>query len=177
MKISCRLLTLNSYKPFLKNKNRSGKKVWWKLSASFSTNFLKKKILLYSITWPLTPNFHHPVKKILLLLPANFHFSPHWENFYNMLFSSFKRFEWSISLLLRFPPPHKNFPSSKIPMSPMGRYPRVSHRCWEHGELQSIHRGGRFGDGGGGDGWNAVEKYLWRSSYVSKVASYKSASL
>ena len=101
--------------------------------------FFEKKNLLNSITWPLTPNFHHPVKKIILLLPANFHFRPHWQNFYNMLFSSFKRFEWSKSLLLRFPPPHKNFPSSKIPMSPMGRYPRVSHRCWEHGELQSIH--------------------------------------
>ena len=50
MKLSCRLLTLNSYKAFLKNKNRSGKT----LSASFSTKLLKKKFLLYSITWPLT---------------------------------------------------------------------------------------------------------------------------
>ena len=51
MKLSCRILTLNSYiyKAFLKNKNRSSKI----LSASFSTKFLKKK-LLYSVTWPLT---------------------------------------------------------------------------------------------------------------------------
>ena len=49
MKLSCRLLTLNSYKAFLKNKNRSGKTLF----ASFFTKFLKKN-LSYSITWPLT---------------------------------------------------------------------------------------------------------------------------
>ena len=51
MKLSCRLLTLNSYKTLLKNKNGSGKT----LPASFSTKFLKtKKIVSYSITWLLT---------------------------------------------------------------------------------------------------------------------------
>ena len=50
MKLSCRLLTINSSKIFLKNKSRSGKT----LSASFFAKFLKKQILLYSITWPLT---------------------------------------------------------------------------------------------------------------------------
>ena len=50
MKLSCRLLTLNSYQTFLKNKNRSGKT----LSASFSTKFLKKKFcdILLRDPWP-----------------------------------------------------------------------------------------------------------------------------
>ena len=43
-------------------------------------------MLLYSITWPLTSNFQHPVKK-KILLPAKFHFNPNWGNFYNMFFS------------------------------------------------------------------------------------------
>ena len=51
MNLNCRLLALNLYKAYLKNKSRSGKT----LSASFSTKFLKtKKILLNSITWLLT---------------------------------------------------------------------------------------------------------------------------
>ena len=109
----------------------------------------EKKILLYSITWPLTSNFHHPVKKILLFLPAKFNFNPHWGNFYNMLFFSFKKglngqnhsssdSHHHIKILL----------AARFPISPMGRYPRVSHRCWEHGALESIHHGGDWGDRG-----------------------------
>ena len=47
MKLSCRPLTLNSYKAFLKSKSRSGKN----LSAAFSTKYLKKKICyIYYLT-------------------------------------------------------------------------------------------------------------------------------
>ena len=117
-----------------------------KLSASFSTKFLKtKKILLYSITWPLTLNFHHLVKNSLF--PAKLHFNTHWGNFYNMLFFNFKKdlngqnhSSWDsnhhIKILL----------SAKFPISPMGRYPKACHRCWEHGGIESIHGG----IGGGG---------------------------
>ena len=133
-----------------------------KLSASFSTKFLKtKKIMLYSITWPLTLNFHHLVKKIL---PAKFHFNPHWGNFYNMLFFSFKKdlngqnHSSDSNHHIKIPLP------AKFPISPMGRYPRASHRCWEHG--------GEIGGGG-----KMLLKYLWKSSYVSNIASYKPASL
>ena len=103
MKPSCRPLTLNSHKAFLKNKNRSGKT----LSVIFYKIF-EKKVLLYSITWRLTLNFHHLVKRIPL--PA------------------------------------------KFPISPMGRYPRVSHRCWEHG--------GRLGEEHGGE----IAKCCWKIS-------------
>ena len=51
MKLSCRLLTLNSYKTLLKNKNGSGKT----LPASFSTKFLKTKKLSHILlpdSWP-----------------------------------------------------------------------------------------------------------------------------
>ena len=51
MKLSCRLLTLNSYKAFLKNKNRSDKT----LSAPFSTKLLKTKKFCYILLpdfWP-----------------------------------------------------------------------------------------------------------------------------
>ena len=51
MKLRCRPLTLNSYKAFSKNKNRSGKT----LSASFFRKFLKKKIMLYFVTWGQVP--------------------------------------------------------------------------------------------------------------------------
>ena len=57
---------------------------------------------------------------------------------------------------------------------------RVSHRCWENrGEtLQNLMGGG----GGGlcqnmGRALEAVKKYLWRSSFDSKLAGYKPASL
>ena len=126
MKLSYRPFTFNSYKAFLKNKSGFGKTLCFIFYKMFEKNYL-----LYSITWPLTSNFHHPVKKIIL--PTKFHFNPHWGNFYNMLFFSF---EWSKSLFLRFPPPHKN---SHLLMS---RYPTVSHRCWEHGGLESTHGGG-----------------------------------
>ena len=134
IKLSCRPLALNSYKAFLKNKNRSGKTrcfIFYKM--------FENKILLDSITWPLASNFHHPVKKILL--PTKFHFNLLWRNFYNMLFFSCKK-ELN----------GQNYPSldshrhiklplpAKFPISPMGRYPRVSHRCWEHGGLESIQR-------------------------------------
>ena len=103
MKLSYRPFTFNSYKAFLKNKSGFGKTLCFIFYKMFEKNYL-----LYSITWPLTSNFHHPVKKIIL--PTKFHFNPHWGNFYNMLFFSF---EWS-KLRLRFPPPHKNSPPSKI---------------------------------------------------------------
>ena len=104
MKLSYRPFTFNSYKAFLKNKSGFGKTLCFIFYKIFEKNYL-----LYSITWPLTSNFHHPVKNIIL--PTKFHFNPHWGNFYNMLFFSF---EWSKSLFLRFPPPHKNSPPSKI---------------------------------------------------------------
>ena len=136
MKLSYRPFTFNLYKAFLKNKNRSGKTlcfIFYKL--------LKNIFMLYSITWPLTSNFHHRLKKIIL--PTKFHFNPHWGNFYNMLFFSF---EWSKSLL-RFPPPHKNSPPFKISHLPNGQ---ISHgfsqvlrtwgawinTCGEGGELK-----------------------------------------
>ena len=87
MKLSCRPLTLNSYKAFKKQKQ-----VWENSLLYFLQNFWKKKKnLLYSIIWPLTSNFHHIVQTILILLPAKFHFNPHWGKFYNMLFFSFKK--------------------------------------------------------------------------------------
>ena len=98
MKLSYRPFTFNSHKAFLKNKSGFGKTLCFIFYKMFEKNYL-----LYSITWPLTSNFHHPVKKIIL--PTKFHFNPHWGNFYNMLFFSF---EWSKSLL-RFPPPHKKW--------------------------------------------------------------------
>ena len=143
MKLNCRPLTLNLFKPFLKN-------------IIFLQNFWKKKF------WPLNLNFHHLVKKIIF--PAKFHFKPHWGNFYNMLLFSFKK-----DLNVKITPPHSNH-HIKIPLpakfsiSPMGRYPRASHRCWEHG--------GEIGGGG-----KMLLKYLWKSSYVSNIASYKPASL
>ena len=98
---------------------------------SFSTKFLKtKKILLYSITWSLTLNFHHLVKKNL---PAKSHFNPHWENFYNMLFFSFKKDLNGQNHSSDSNHHTKILLSAKFPISPMGIYPRASHRCWEHG--------------------------------------------
>ena len=116
MKLSCRPLTLDSYKAFLKNKNSLEK-----LFASFSTNFLKKKeILLYSITWPLTSNFHHPVKKILL--PAKFHFDPLWMNFCNMLFFSFKKELNGQNHSSADSDDHIKIPlTARFPISPIGR--------------------------------------------------------
>ena len=88
MKLSCRPLTLNSYKAFKKQKQ-----VWENSLLYFLQNFWKKKKkkLLYSIIWPLTSNFHHTVKTILILPPAKFHFNHNWGKFYNMLFFSFKK--------------------------------------------------------------------------------------
>ena len=119
-----------------------------KLFASFSTKFLK------------------------IFLPTKFDFNPNWGNFYNMwLFS----FELSKSLLLRFPPPHKNFPSSKISHLPNGQishgFPQVL-RTWEAWIDTCGETGGDWGRV-----YNAVEIYLWRSSYNSKVASYKRGNL
>ena len=112
MKLNCRPLTINLFKPLSKNKNRSGQT----LCVIFYKIFENKKILLYPITWPLTLNFQHLVKKILL--PAKFHFNPHWGDLNQYIVG-----DWGVRRK------------------------------------------------------NAVEKYLWRSSYVSKVASYKPASL
>ena len=131
MKLSCRLLTFNSYKAFLKNKNRSGKTLCFIFYKMF-----EKKILLYSITWPLTSNFHHPVKKVLLLLPTKIHFNPHWGNFYNMLFFSLKKGFNGQNHSSSYSHHHIKIPLKK------STYPRVSHRCWEHGGW------GRLGGGG-----------------------------
>ena len=124
MKLSCRPLTLNSYKAFLKNKNRSGKTlcfIFYKFLGK------KKEILLYSITWPLTLNFHQPVKQNLLFLPAKFDFNPHWGNFYNMLFFSFKKGLNGQNHSSSDSHHHIKIPlPAKFPISPMGRYPRVS---------------------------------------------------
>ena len=133
IKLSCRPLTLNSYNVFLKNKNRSGKTLCFIFYKIF-----EKKILFYCFTWPLTSNSHHPVKKILLT--TKFHFNPRTlGEFLQYVVFSFKK-------VLN----GQNHSSSdshrliKIPL-PMGRYPRVSHRCWEHG-------GGWIDTGGGGGG-------------------------
>ena len=139
--LSCRPLTLNSYIAFLKNKSRSGKTLCFILYKMF-----EKKILLYSITWPLTSNFHHPVKKILLFLPAKFNFNPHWGNFYNMLFFSFKKGLNGQNHSSSDSHHHIKIPlPAKFPISPIGRYPSVSHRCWEHGGFESIQGRGRRG--------------------------------
>ena len=123
---NCRQLTLNSHKAFLKNKSRSGKT----LCIIFYKIF-EKKIQLSSNTWTLTLNFHHLVKKIL---PAKFHFNPHWGNFYNMLFFSFKKDLNGQNHSSSDSHHHIKIPlPAKFPISPMGRYPRASHRCWEHG--------------------------------------------
>ena len=141
MKLSCRPFTLNSYTTFLKNKNRSGKT----LCFIFYKIFEK---LLYSITWPLTSNFHHLVKKILL--PAKFHFQPHWGNFYNVVFS-FKNGLNGQNHSSSDSHPHIKIPlPAKFPISSMGRYPRVFHRCWEHGEGAWIHTWGEIEGGGWG---------------------------
>ena len=104
----------------------------------------KKKILLYSITWPLTLNFHQPVKQNLLFLPAKFDFNPHWGNFYNMLFFSFKKGLNGQNHSSSDSHHHIKIPLAAIfSISPMGRYPRVSHRCWEH-EGRLGGRGGKM---------------------------------
>ena len=134
-------VTLNSYKAFLKNKNRSSKSLCF-----IFYKFFEKKYLLYSITWPLTSNFHHPVKKILLFLPAKFNFNPHWGNFYNMLFFSFKKGLNGQNHSSSDSHHHIKIPlPAKFPISPIGRYPSVSHRCWEHGGFESIQGRGRRG--------------------------------
>ena len=87
MKLSCRPLTLNLYKAFKKQKQVCENSLLY-----FLKNFWKKKKkLLYSIIWPLTSNFHHTVKTILILPPAKFHFNHNWGKFYNTLFFSFKK--------------------------------------------------------------------------------------
>ena len=114
MKLSCRPHTLNSYKAFLKNKNKSGKTL-----LHFLQNVWKKKFL-YSITWPLTSNFHHPVKKILL--PAKFHFDPLWTNFCNMLFFSFKKELNGQNHSSADSHDHIKIPlTARFPISPIGR--------------------------------------------------------
>ena len=114
---------------------------------SFSTKFLKtKKILLYSITWSLTLNFHHLVKKNL---PAKSHFNPHWENFYNTLFFSFKKdlngqnHSSSDSNTTQKFPSQQNFPSPQ-----WADMPGLPTSVENMGGLESIH--GR--DWGGGRG-------------------------
>ena len=105
-----------------------------------------KKILLYSMTWPLNLNFHHLVKKTLL--PAKFHFNPTGGIFTICCFLTLKRFEWSKSLLLRFKPPHKNSPPSKISHLHNGQisqgFPQVL-RTWED---LNLYMGG-LGEGRG----------------------------
>ena len=55
---------------------------------------------------------------------------------------------------------------------------RVSHRCWEHGgALQNLIGALSQDMGEHGGALNSVEKYLWRSSFDSKVASNKPARL
>ena len=131
-------VTLNSYKAFLKNKKRSSKSL-----CLIFYKFFEKKNLLYSITWPLNSNFHHPVKKVLLLLPTKTQFNPHWGNFYNMLFFSFQKGLNGQNHSSSDSHHHIKIPlPAKFPISPTGTYPRVSHRCWEHGG------GGRLGGGG-----------------------------
>ena len=57
---------------------------------------------------------------------------------------------------------------------------RVSHECWEHGGLFKMWWGGLSqykGSSGGGGPYNDVEKYLWRGSFVGKVAGSKPETL
>ena len=134
MKLSCRPLRLHSYKAFLKNKNRSGKTLYFIFYKMF-----EKKNLLYCITWPLTSNFHHPVKKILL--PTKFYFNSLWRNFCNMFLFSFKK-----GLNGQNHSSSDSYHHIKIPLPAkfsvsLGYLPRVSHRCWE-----------LWGGGGGGPG-------------------------
>ena len=144
MKLNCRPLALNLFKPFLKNKNRSGKT----LCIIFYKIFENKKVLLYSITWPLTLNFHHLVKKSFL--SAKFHFNPHWGNICNMLFFHFKK-DLNSQNHSSDSKHHIKIPlSAKFPISLMGRCPRASHRCWEHGGGLNWYMGGL---GGGGGKW------------------------
>ena len=159
MKLSCRPLTFNSYKAFLKNKNKSGKTLCFIFYKMFEKKFL------YSITWPLTSNFHHPVKKFLL--PAKFYFNPLWRNFCNMLFFSFKKGLDGQNHSSADSHYHTKIPlTARFPISPMGRYPRVSHRCWEHGGFNQYIAGGGGGGGVGG------LKCCWKIS-VKEFICYK----
>ena len=85
MKLNCRLLTLKISKPFLKNKNRSGKTLCFVFYKIFENK--KNSVIFYYLTPDL--KFPPPSKKIIL--PAKFHFNTHWGNFYNTLFFSFKK--------------------------------------------------------------------------------------
>ena len=99
---------------------------------SFSTKFLKiKKILLYSITWSLTLNFHHLVKKLSFL--QNFTSTPTRGIFTIHCFLDSNHH-------IKIPLP------AKFPISLMGRYPRASHRCWDHGGTW-INTWGEWGGG------------------------------
>ena len=127
MKLNCRPLTLNLFKPFLKKRNRSGETLYIIFYKIF-----EKKFCYILITWPLNLNFHHLVKRIIL--PAKFHFNLHWGNFYNMLLFRFKKdlkdqnhSSSDSNHQIKIPLP------ARFPISPMGRYPRASHRCREHG--------------------------------------------
>ena len=85
MKLNCRLLTLNLFKPFLKNKNRSGKTLCVILYKIFEN---KKNPVIFSY---LNPDLKFPPPSKKILLPAKFHFNPYWGNFCNMLSFSFKK--------------------------------------------------------------------------------------
>ena len=99
--------------------------------------FKKSSVIFYYLIPDL--KFPPPIKKILLLLPTKFHFNHHWRNFYKMLFFSFKK---GLNVQNHCDSHHyiKIPLSAKFPISQMGRYPKVSHRCWEH-EGGGIGRG------------------------------------
>ena len=150
MKLSCRPLTLNPYKAFLKNKNRSGKIIYF----IFYKIFEKKK--KNSVTfYYLTPDLKLPApsEKKFILLPAKFHFNPQWGNFYNMLFLSFKK-----GLNDQNDSSSDSHHYIKIPLpaqfiiSRMGRYLGVptSVENMRRGGLELIHMGRLKGGGGEG---------------------------
>ena len=150
IKLSCRPLTLNSYKAFLKNKNRSGKTLCF-----IFYKFLEKKrnsVIFYYLSPDL--KFPPPSKKILLFLAAKFYFNPYWGYSYNMLFFSFKKglngqnhsssdshHHIKISLLAKFPCPQwADIPEFLTGVENMGSFNRYMGRrlgwgwlkcCWK----------------------------------------------
>ena len=138
MKLSCRPLTLNSYKAFKKNKSRSGKTLCFIFYKVF-----KKKKKKFCQFYYLTPDLKFPRPNKKILLPAKFYFNPHWGK---LLFLSFKKGLNGQNYSSSDSHHHiKISRTAKFPISPIGRYPRVSHSCWEHV--------GGGGGGGRGEGW------------------------
>ena len=90
----------------------------------------------------------------------------------------FLRFSEKVSIMFR------NFLVTMVPtkngmkLRENKTYIRVSHRCWEHGGSSKFDGGGlsQYMGGAWGD-LECCQKYLWRSSFDSNVASYKPASL